>query len=163
MTKRKYYSCCGADRSEGHVSDCRANPYRGAPLSQPLPKGELWNVYSNNPDQEPEILGVDLAKEGADFSCEIPVMRRIPRATRKEAMSICSPLRLFGGASEDWPVNMCFHPVPPQGKELVGEFVYDRDLKRWTFSGNMDESAKIFAKFMFAHFQSLIDGNRDGL
>lgn len=45
----------------------------------------------------------------------------------------------------------------------IGEFLYDKDAQRWTFSGNMDESAKQFAKFMYAHFQSILNGDRDGI
>ena len=57
------------------------------------------------------------------------------------------------------PINLCFSD---EGG-MIGEFRWDRDKKRWTFEGNMDEAAKQFAKFMFAHFQSLIEGDRDGL
>jgi len=57
------------------------------------------------------------------------------------------------------PINLCF--MDDGG--TVGEFKYDRDAKRWTFEGNMDEAAKQFAKFMYAHFQSIIDGDHDGL
>lgn len=77
---------------------------------------------------------------------------------KTEILSIQSPAKLFD-STKDWPVNLCFH----QGSDLVGEFIYDRDAKRWTFEGNMDEAAKQFAKFMYAHFQSLIEGDRDGL
>ena len=58
------------------------------------------------------------------------------------------------------PVNLCFND--DTGK-MIGCFEYDPDTKHWTFEGaDMDESAKMFAKFMYAHFQSLIEG-RDGL
>ena len=58
------------------------------------------------------------------------------------------------------PINLVFSD--DDGKE-IGKFEYDKEAKRWTFEGEANESAKVFAKFMFAHFQSLIEGDRDGL
>jgi len=58
------------------------------------------------------------------------------------------------------PINLTFSD---DDGRVIGEFTYNREEKRWSFQGDdMDESAKIFAKFMYAHFQSLIEG-RDGL
>ena len=58
------------------------------------------------------------------------------------------------------PINLTFSD---DDGRVIGEFTYDREKKRWSFQGDdMDESAKIFAKFMYSHFQSLIEG-RDGL
>lgn len=58
------------------------------------------------------------------------------------------------------PVNMIF--LDNNGTE-VGKFEYDLEAKRWTFTGNMDEAAKKFAQFMYAHFQSILEGDRDGI
>lgn len=58
------------------------------------------------------------------------------------------------------PINLTFSD---DDGRVIGEFAYDREKKRWSFQGDdMDESAKIFAKFMYVHFQSLLEG-RDGL
>lgn len=48
------------------------------------------------------------------------------------------------------------------GKE-IGGFIYDKDTKTWSFDGNMDNSAKQFARILYAHFQSILDGDRDGI
>lgn len=45
--------------------------------------------------------------------------------------------------------------------ETIGSInVVDRQLR---FEGNMDDSAKQFAKMLSAHFQSIIEGDRDGV
>lgn len=54
-------------------------------------------------------------------------------------------------------MTFCSH-----GKQ-VGEFRYDREAGRWTFEGNADKSALEFAKYLNAHFQSIINGDRDGI
>ena len=60
---------------------------------------------------------------------------------------------------QDYPINLVFHD---EGEE-IGKFEWNRTLKKWQFTGNMDEAAKQFAKFMYAHFESLMNGDRDGL
>ena len=60
----------------------------------------------------------------------------------------------------DAPINLCFSD--DQGNE-IGKFEWNKVLKKWEFTGDMNEAAKQFAKFMYAHFQSLIEGDRDGL
>lgn len=61
---------------------------------------------------------------------------------------------------DERPINLSFmddNGVP------IGEFKFDKENRRWTFSGNMDEAAKQFAKFMYAHFQSILQGDRDNI
>jgi len=61
---------------------------------------------------------------------------------------------------EPRPVNLVF--MGDDGEE-IGKFEYDKEKQQWTFEGDADESAKMFTKFMFAHFQSILEGDRDGL
>ena len=58
------------------------------------------------------------------------------------------------------PINLTFND--DDGEE-IGKFEYDKEKKQWFFEGDADESAKIFVRFCMAHFQSAIDGDRDGL
>jgi len=60
---------------------------------------------------------------------------------------------------EPYPINLVFHGDDGD----VGKFEYDREKKCWTFEGDADESAKLFVKFVMAHFQSAMDADRDGL
>ena len=48
------------------------------------------------------------------------------------------------------------------GKE-IGSIEVDQETHQLRFNGNLDEAAKQFAKFAAAHFQSIMQGDRDGL
>ena len=56
----------------------------------------------------------------------------------------------------------CLYFVDDNGND-VGVFRYNPDKRNFEFSGDMDESAKIFARMMYANFQSIIEGDHDGL
>lgn len=56
-------------------------------------------------------------------------------------------------------ININFTDIAREGNPSIGKFWYNRDKKEWTFEGNADASAQMFAQYMYSSFADIIDNN----
>lgn len=111
-------------------------------------KGFLMRKTSDPIDEDdlPVVVGVDPAGEDSDYSELLFV----------DNGKLAHPVLTL----QPQPINLSFRD--DNGND-VGTFEYNKEKKQWTFDGNADAAAKVFAKFMYSHFQSILEGDRDGI
>jgi hypothetical protein len=153
---------CNADDLERHRENCSRDPHRkfrrpAASLTPDYAAGLTFHNPIGN-----QIVARKVSVDDDGVKVEPITAEQMYKAPDESELVFVDNGKMVNPVLtlQPQPINLSFHD---DDGNRIGEFLYNKDKKQWTFDGNADESAKVFAKFMFSHFQSIIEGDRDGI